>query len=57
MSDAFYKGLGVAVWKGGLWYVRRHSGGAPRRFGAAVLGAAVLGGVALALRRNARAEA
>lgn len=56
MSDAFYKGLGFAVWKSGLWYVRRTSSGAPRRLGAAMFGAAVLGGVALALRRNARAD-
>ena len=58
MSDAFYKGLGFAIWKAGVWYVRRHSRGTPRRLGAAALGAAaVLGGVAIAVRRNGRADA
>jgi hypothetical protein len=53
-GDMGYKLLGMAVWKGGLWYVRRQRGGRllPRRglLIAGVVGAAVAVGYA-AIRR------
>ena len=53
MSGTFYKVLGYAVWKGGIWYVRRHSPGASRWIaGGALMGVAVGVGVVVALRRN-----
>ncbi|HYV16234.1 MAG TPA: hypothetical protein VE972_09440 [Conexibacter sp.] len=53
MSATFYKALGYAVWKGGIWYVRRHSPGASRRLAGGVLAAAAVGaGIVVALRRN-----
>ena len=53
MSGTFYKALGYAVWKGGIWYVRRHSPGAGRRLaGGALVAVAIGAGVAVVLRRN-----
>ncbi|HZV72701.1 MAG TPA: hypothetical protein VFF79_03210 [Conexibacter sp.] len=56
MSDNGYKALGFAVWKGGLWYLRRRYGTA-RRVGVGALAAGavvVAGAVVLAQRRNGR---
>jgi hypothetical protein len=53
-SDMGYKMLGMAVWKGGLWYVRRQHGGRvlPRRglVIAGAVGAAVAAGYAVSRR-------
>ena len=55
MSDSFYRLLGLTVWKGGKWFLRRRYGSTyvPK---SALAGAAVVaGGLALAivaLKRN-----
>jgi len=48
-----YRILGVVVWKGAKWYLRRRYGSAPRKVGAASAVAAATGGLIAAQRRGA----
>jgi hypothetical protein len=53
MSGTFYKALGFAVWKGGIWYARQRYGAAPKRLvGGLVVAGAVGAATFAALRRN-----
>ena len=57
MPGTFYKAIGYALWKGGVWYVRRHSPGAGRRLAGGALAVVAIGaGVAVALRRNGHSD-
>jgi len=47
-----YRLLGVVVWKGAKWYVRRRYGSAPRRVGAGAAVAAAVAGLIAAQRRG-----
>jgi hypothetical protein len=50
-----YKLLGFVVWHGTRWYVRRRYSASPRNLAIAGLaGAAIAGGVAVAVRRANR---
>ena len=54
MSGNAYKALGFAVWRGGMWYLRRRYGFA-KRIGVGLLAAgavAAVGAVVAAQRRN-----
>jgi uncharacterized membrane protein YhfC len=47
-----YKLLGLAVWKGAKWYLRRRYGNAPRKvFAGAVVAGALAAGVVAAARQ------
>ncbi len=48
-----YRLLGVVVWKGSKWYLRRRYGSATRKVGAASAVAAAIGGLIAAQRRGA----
>jgi hypothetical protein len=55
MSGPFYKLLGYAIWKGGIWYVRRNSAATLKRAGAGALALAAVaaaGAIAIAQRRG-----
>ncbi len=52
-----YKLLGLAVWQGGKWYLRRRFGGARRKLAIAGLGGVVLAGVIAAARERGSGEA
>ncbi|MGI8593998.1 MAG: hypothetical protein ACR2ML_06470 [Solirubrobacteraceae bacterium] len=48
-----YKLLGVAVWRGAKWYLRRRYGGTPRKVAAGVVVAGALAaGLAAAARQT-----
>jgi len=51
-----YKLLGYVVWRGARWYFRRRYRVAPRRFGAALLGALAAAGTVVARRRAEATE-
>ena len=53
-GEMAYKLLGIVVWKGGKWFLRRKYGGKAMRVPAVVGGLLVVAGagVALAARRN-----
>jgi hypothetical protein len=56
MSGTAYKALGFAVWRGGMWYLRRRYGFA-KRVGAGLLAAsavAAVGAGVAARRRSGR---
>lgn len=55
MSGNAYKALGFAVWKGGLWYLRRRYGVA-KRFGRGALAAAGLAAAATAVLAKRRSS-
>jgi hypothetical protein len=52
MRRAGYQLLGLAVWKLAVQTLRRKFGGAPTKLAAGVVLAAVVAGLALALRRG-----
>ncbi|HEX7292847.1 MAG TPA: hypothetical protein VF250_17125 [Conexibacter sp.] len=58
MSGNAYKALGFAVWRGGMWYLRRRYGLA-RRVGTGLLAASAVAaaGAVAARRRNGRTPA
>jgi hypothetical protein len=51
-----YKLIGLAVWRGARWYLRRRYGAAPRRLGAVAMGVLAAAGAVAARRRAESAE-
>jgi hypothetical protein len=51
-----YKLLGLAVWRGARWYVRRRYSGVARKAAVGVVSAAALGGVIVAGRSVASGD-